>query len=178
VWFWHPLLVSSQRRWSRPNRVRVRLQSAGDGGKTNSSPGRARNKPLKPLRRERRVISGEPVVTPCAFFLHTGHGCIGHPALPAPSDFHEGKVTSTTRANDAARTRRCVLTSVVIASVAKQSISPRKDRMDCSLTTQRKNGLLRFARNDGGAHSTQDRQIDSMPTDCASPDIAAHGTYA
>ena len=111
VWSWHPLLVSSQRRWSWPNRVRVRLQSAGDGGKRNSSPRRARNKPLKPLRRERRVISGEPVVTPCAFFLHTGHGCIGHPALPAPSEFHEGKVTGTTRANDAARTRRCVRVS-------------------------------------------------------------------
>jgi len=29
----------------RPNRVRTILQSAGDGGKTNSSPGRARHKP-------------------------------------------------------------------------------------------------------------------------------------
>ena len=31
-------------------------QFAGDGGKTNSSPGRARHKPLKPLRREGRVF--------------------------------------------------------------------------------------------------------------------------
>jgi hypothetical protein len=30
-------------------------KSMDDGGKTNSSPGRARNKPLKPLRRKRRV---------------------------------------------------------------------------------------------------------------------------
>jgi hypothetical protein len=29
----------------RPNRVLTNLQSAGDGGKTNSSPGRARHKP-------------------------------------------------------------------------------------------------------------------------------------
>ena len=45
VWSWHPLLVSSRRRKSRPNRVSAILQSAGDGGKRNSSPGRARYKP-------------------------------------------------------------------------------------------------------------------------------------
>ena len=45
VWFWHPLLVSSRRRRRRPNRVSTILQSAGDGGKRNSSPGRARYKP-------------------------------------------------------------------------------------------------------------------------------------
>jgi hypothetical protein len=45
VWFWHPLLVSSRRRKRRPNRVSTILQSAGDGGKRNSSPGRARYKP-------------------------------------------------------------------------------------------------------------------------------------
>jgi len=64
------------------------LQSADDGGKTNSSPGRARNKPLKPLRRECRCDAGEPVVTTvCLLPLHTGRGCIGHPAFPAPSVF-------------------------------------------------------------------------------------------
>ena len=45
VWFWHPWLVSSRRRKRRPNRVSTILQSAGDGGKRNSSPGRARYKP-------------------------------------------------------------------------------------------------------------------------------------
>ena len=45
VWSWHPLLVSSWRRKRRPNRVSTILQSAGDGGKRNSSPGRARYKP-------------------------------------------------------------------------------------------------------------------------------------
>ena len=34
----------------------ARRQFVGDGDKTNSSPGRARHKPLKPLRRERRLI--------------------------------------------------------------------------------------------------------------------------
>jgi hypothetical protein len=44
------------------------IQSAGDGDKTNSSPGRARNKPLKPLRREGRLFTAEPVCS-CAFLL-------------------------------------------------------------------------------------------------------------
>ena len=48
VWSWHPLLVSSRRRFGRPDRARQDLQSADDGDKTNSSPGRARHKPLKP----------------------------------------------------------------------------------------------------------------------------------
>jgi hypothetical protein len=56
VWFWHPLLVSSSRRQVRPDRARTSLQSASDGGKRNSSPGRARRKPLKPLCRESRMI--------------------------------------------------------------------------------------------------------------------------
>jgi hypothetical protein len=55
VWSWHPLLVLNWRRFCGPDRVRQDLQSADDGDKTNSSPGRARNKPLKPLRREGRV---------------------------------------------------------------------------------------------------------------------------
>jgi hypothetical protein len=45
VWSWHPLLVSSQRRFFESNRVRQNRQFAGDGDKTNSSPRRARHKP-------------------------------------------------------------------------------------------------------------------------------------
>jgi hypothetical protein len=37
----------------RPNRAWTRLNPRGDGDKRNSSPGRARSKPLKPLRGER-----------------------------------------------------------------------------------------------------------------------------
>src|ERR1700743_1597227 len=51
-------------------RTSLRNSSTGDGDKRNSSPGRARNKPLKPLRRECRV-SGVPVVTTvCIFAAH------------------------------------------------------------------------------------------------------------
>jgi hypothetical protein len=44
--------------WSwRPDAgVKVAGQSANDGGKRARSPGRARYKPLKPLRREGRVF--------------------------------------------------------------------------------------------------------------------------
>lgn len=58
-------------------------QFAGDGGKTNSSPRRARHKPLKPLRREGRVFR-RTCGPSCASFAHDC-GCRGHPAFPAPS---------------------------------------------------------------------------------------------
>src|SRR6266516_368592 len=60
VWFWRPDAgVKSARR------------SADDGVKQAWSPGRARRKPLKPLRGECRVISGVTVVTMlvCYFYF-------------------------------------------------------------------------------------------------------------
>jgi hypothetical protein len=54
VWSWHPLLMPSWRRCVGPTGLRQAI-SANDGDKTNSSPGRARRKPLKPLRGECRV---------------------------------------------------------------------------------------------------------------------------
>jgi hypothetical protein len=58
-----------------------------DGGKQARSPGRARNRPLKPLRREGRVYSGEPVVTMlvCFFISHARprvHWAPGFPCSP------------------------------------------------------------------------------------------------
>ena len=64
------------------------IQSVDDGDKTNSSPGRARSKPFKPLRREGRTVSAEPVVTPPVHFFRTGdRGCGERPVFPAPSVF-------------------------------------------------------------------------------------------
>src|ERR1700688_2245152 len=60
-----------------------------DGGKKARSPGRARSKPLKPLRREGRVFRWtcgdytRVLPTHCT----RGCGCSGHPAFPAPSVF-------------------------------------------------------------------------------------------
>ena len=84
VWSWHPLLVSSRRRCVGPNRAIDHRQFAGDGGKTNSSPGRARHKPLKPLRREGRVF--RRTCGPSCAFLRMTAGAEGtrlslHPLL-------------------------------------------------------------------------------------------------
>jgi hypothetical protein len=91
VWSWHPLLMPSLRRRVGPTGFKQAI-SAGDGGKRNSSPRRARRKPLKPWRGESRVISGVLVVTTlCHLPMHRGCGCNGHPAFPAPSAFYEGQ---------------------------------------------------------------------------------------
>jgi hypothetical protein len=50
---------------------------ADDGGKTNSSPGRARHRPLKPSRREGRVFRWTCGDYPCAFY--TARGAAGAP---------------------------------------------------------------------------------------------------
>jgi hypothetical protein len=52
---------------------------AGDGDNKARSPGRARRKPLKPLRRESRICSAKPVVTnSCVFhFTHEAAGAAG-----------------------------------------------------------------------------------------------------
>jgi hypothetical protein len=83
VWSWHPLLMSSRRRRSRPNRVRPAI-SVGDGDKRNSSPGRARGKPLKPLRGEGRSVSAEPVCSCalCCVPLHARPRVQRAPGLP------------------------------------------------------------------------------------------------
>ena len=91
VWSWHPLLMSSERRGVGPTGRRTSRQSADDGDKRNSSPGRARRKPLKPLRGECRV-SGVPVVTTvCTLPRHTGCGCPAHPAFPCALTFQARK---------------------------------------------------------------------------------------
>jgi hypothetical protein len=60
-----------------------------DGGKKARSPGRARRKPLKPLRGESRLNPSEPVVTTlvCYFILHARLRVQRAPAFPAPSIF-------------------------------------------------------------------------------------------
>ena len=56
VWSWHPLLMSSRRRCREPDRVRDAVNPPATVTKKNSSPRRARHKPLRPLRRECRVF--------------------------------------------------------------------------------------------------------------------------
>jgi hypothetical protein len=89
-------VVLTPRRWRQvlrscvgPTGLRQNI-SADDGGKTARSPGRARHKPLKPLRAGMPGDSGVLVVarvrsttTKCT----RGRGCNGHPAFPTPSVF-------------------------------------------------------------------------------------------
>ncbi len=105
VWSWHPLPMSSPRRFCEPQPGRakpsIRATAVTRGIR------RARRKPLKPSRGESRVISGILVVTTvCLLPMHRGRGCSGHPAFPAPSLFYlEGQCSSEPRAHRAARMR-------------------------------------------------------------------------
>ena len=87
-------VVLTPRRWRQVRGVKSaqpgldKTYPLDDGGKRARSPGRARRKPLKPLRGECRVFSGVLVVTrvrSTTIKCTRGRGCIGHPAFPTPS---------------------------------------------------------------------------------------------
>jgi hypothetical protein len=84
-----PTLASSWRRCRRITQVMSPAHRVDDGGNKARSPGRARSKPLKPLRRGGRIDPTTPVATTLVCFLPCtrGRGCGGHPAFPAPSIF-------------------------------------------------------------------------------------------
>ena len=77
-------VVLTPRRWrqvcgmaSRPNRARTSQISADDGGKRARSPGRARHKPLKPLRAGMPGDSGVLVVTRVRSTTTSAHEAAG-----------------------------------------------------------------------------------------------------
>src|SRR4030088_2747164 len=118
-------VVLTPRRWRQVRGVKSAQPgldkniSVGDGGKQARSPGRARRKPLKPLRAGTSGDSGVLVVTrvrSTTTKCTRGRGCNGHPAFPTPSlggRFINGSGASR---GEAAKARL-----VVIASAAKQS---------------------------------------------------------
>src|SRR5882724_5243124 len=82
------------------------MRAQGDGGKRARSPGRARRKPLKPLRAGMPGDSGVLVVTRVLFTTTKctrDRGCIVRPAFPTPSLGR--KIKATPRALRAARTK-------------------------------------------------------------------------
>jgi hypothetical protein len=82
-----PTLASSLRSRVGPTGLRQNI-SAGDGGKQARSPGRARRKPLKPLRAGMPGDFGVLVVTRVRSTntkCTRDRGCNGHPAFPTPS---------------------------------------------------------------------------------------------
>src|SRR6266581_102596 len=123
-----PTLASSSRSCVGPTGLRQNL-SVDDGGKQARSPGRARRKPLKPLRAGMPGDSGVLVVTrvrSTTTKCTRGCGCHVHPASPRPQ-----------WAEDLAKPRgasRGEIVNVyldVIASEAKQSILSLRGEMDC-----------------------------------------------
>jgi hypothetical protein len=94
VWSWHPLLVSSLRRRSRPDRARTSHNPPMTVTKGIRSPGRARRKPLKPLRAGMPGDSGGPVATTLVCSLHHLHARLRvqrAPGIPHALSF-EGSV--------------------------------------------------------------------------------------
>jgi hypothetical protein len=122
VWSWHPLLVSSQWRLVGPTGLLDQPYSLTTVTRRIRSPGRARNKPLKPLRRECRVFRGTcgDYARVLYLFRTRGCGCNAHPAFPCALSLGQ-TVHATTRAHS----RRGIVEprSVVIArsEATKQS---------------------------------------------------------
>src|SRR5712691_6003230 len=105
--------------------------SVGDGGKRARSPGRARRKPLKPLRAGTSGDSGVLVVTRVRSTntkCTRGRGCNGHPAFPTPSLGGRFINASGALRGEVVKSR---LQFHVIASAAKQSILSLRGAMDC-----------------------------------------------
>jgi hypothetical protein len=108
-------VVLTPRRWRqvcgmacRPNRARTSHLSADDGGKRARSPGRARHKPLKPLRAGMPGDSGVLVYS-CAFYQFKAHTRPRVQRAPGiPHALFRAKGPCTTRAHRAAGTRNCI----------------------------------------------------------------------
>src|SRR5258708_35309805 len=99
-----PTLVSSSRSCVGPTGLRQNL-SADDGGKRARSPGRARHKPLKPLRAGMPGDSGVLVYS-CAFYQFKVHTRLRVQRAPGiPHALFRAKGPFTTRAHRAARSR-------------------------------------------------------------------------
>jgi hypothetical protein len=112
--------------WVGPTGLQAQRQSADDGGKQARSPGRARRKPLKPLRAGMPGDSGVLVVTRVRSITTIAHEAAGaagirhSPRLPWAEDSY------TARAHRAAR-RVVVCGLDVVASEATQTPSFRGD---------------------------------------------------
>src|ERR1700674_1617313 len=98
-----PTLASSSRRQVGPTGLRQSLNPLSDGGKQARSPGRARRKPLKPLRAGMPGDSGVLVVTrvrSTTIIAHETAGALGIRHSPRPPWAED---LSTARAHGAAR---------------------------------------------------------------------------
>src|SRR6266436_5453644 len=78
--------------------------SRGDGDKKELVAGEITKETVKTIAQGRPDDPPTPVVTTVCFLpLHTGHGCGGHPAFPAPSLFRGSRFNASARARSASR---------------------------------------------------------------------------
>ncbi len=115
-------VVLTPRRWRQVLEKQASCKLlGGDGGKQARSPGRARNKLLKPLRAGMPGDPGATVVTnACVLLPYTrGCGCNGHPAFPTPS--LGGSFMHNSGASRRGKAEVCL---AVIASAAKRRSNP------------------------------------------------------
>ena len=136
-------VVLTPRRWRQVSRKAMSALSGatrryprGDGDNKARSPGRARRKPLKPLRREGRGSRRTCGSTPVFFCCTGGCGCAKHPAFPAPSVIERANFL-----NDSGAERREIAESYF-------NVIARSEATKQSTLTLLPHGLLRFARND------------------------------
>src|SRR6202047_2320046 len=132
-------VVLTPRRWRQVGGG----NSADDGGKQARSPGRARRKPLKPLRRECRVNRCDRGDYARVLFLFCTRGCGRYPSARhslRPLIFRGEGCMHSSGASRAARKRGCVLTSLSAtnakrlrkgAKATKQSTFAPCGPMDC-----------------------------------------------
>jgi hypothetical protein len=146
VWSWHPLLVSSRRRFLRarpglrktvnsPTTVTRRIRRRGEHGISR-----------KTIVRGMSGCSDCTCMLVCVFlctYCTRDRGCSKHPAFPAPSIGR--RILLSTRVQCAAGMRRRVCPPSLRA---KRSNPSRSEKEAIHLAAKRKYGLLRCARND------------------------------
>ena len=150
VWFCHPWLVSSWRRLFESNRVRAAVNPAAMEAKGSTSPGRARYKPSNHCAGNAGLLRLY-LYARVRISLHLAHETAGasrRPAFPAPSGFRRDKVHANL-GRGALRDGEGVSTSLRGAKRRSNPCSPR----------MRKDGLLRFARNDDLSIRNNSQQI-------------------
>ena len=128
-----PTLASSLAEFCRPNRAMTKRYPRGDGGKRARSPGRARHKPLKPLRAGMPGDSGVLVVTRVRSTTTSAHeaaGAAGTRHSPRPP---LGRKINARLGRTAPRGCRFTF---------RRHCEERSDEA-IHLAAQRKNGLLR-----------------------------------
>ena len=123
VWSWHPWLVSSWRRFAKPNRAMRTVNSSATearGIRLRGELGISR----KTIAQGMPGCSGCTCMLVCAFLSASctrDRGCSRHPAFPAPSDSQEG---TSKQASGATRREIVVSHSVVIVREGGRSSIP------------------------------------------------------